>query len=80
MSDADDAPREYEVLREVWRITEWRDGAVFKTERQGIGWYDEATVKANRPADTNLTYTAPPTSALPYEGSWLMIRSKRKQH
>lgn len=74
---ADDQARQYEVLREVWRITERRDGAVFKTEYQGIGWYDETLVKANRSADTNLTYQAPSTDKLPYEGSWLMIRSKR---
>lgn len=74
---ADEQPREYEVLREVFRVTEWRDGAVYKTESQGIGWYDEAVVKANRPADTNLIYSPPSTKDLPYEGSWLMIRRKR---
>lgn len=71
------ADTKYEVLREVWRITEWRGDAVYKTVSQGIAWYDEALVKANRPADTNLIYAAPSTKDLPYEGSWLMIRRKR---
>jgi hypothetical protein len=31
---------EYELYRELWRITEWRDGAVFKTEMVEKGWYD----------------------------------------
>lgn len=31
----------YEVLREVYEITEWRDGAVFKTRPLGIRWVDQ---------------------------------------
>lgn len=23
---------DYEVYREIWRVTEWRDGAIYKTE------------------------------------------------
>lgn len=53
---------EFEVYREVWRITEWRGGAVYRTEVQGSGWYDEAVVKANKPRETNLLYEVPSSS------------------
>lgn len=29
---------QYEVLREVFRITEWKDGAVYKTVSEGNQW------------------------------------------
>jgi len=30
----------YEVWREVFRITEWRDGAVYRTISEGHRWVD----------------------------------------
>lgn len=44
---------------ELFRITEWRDGCVFKTESQGHDWFNKAVVDANKPAETNLIYASP---------------------
>jgi len=49
--------QEYEVYREKVRITEWRDGAVFRTESLGSGWFTEAEIKAND--DRNIQYVTP---------------------
>lgn len=51
--------KQYEVYRELFKITEWRDGCVFKTESQGYAWFDLEVEKANRPAETNLIYASP---------------------
>jgi hypothetical protein len=48
----------YEEYRELFRITEWRDGCVFRTESLGYGWFPQAEVKANRPAESDLIYAA----------------------
>lgn len=48
----------YESYVELWRITAWRDGCVYATESLGYRWVAGETVKANRPADTSLIYTA----------------------
>lgn len=49
----------YEVYREVFTITERKDGAVFATESLGYKWVDMAEVDANRPNETNLIYASP---------------------
>ena len=62
MSESPERPEQsdqYEVYKEVWKITEWKDGAVYRTESVGSGWFLEAVVKANRPAVTNLIYSVP---------------------
>lgn len=66
---------EYEFYRELFRITEWRDGTVYKTESLGYGWFDEATIKANRPLETSLIYSVPSTKVQAEIGSG--IRRKR---
>ena len=55
----DTPARQYEVYRELFEITEWRDGCVFTTKSLGYGWFDQTVEKANRPAETNLIYAAP---------------------
>lgn len=47
----------YELHRELFRITAWRDGAVFRTERAGVGWFDEQVVRDNHPAESGVIYT-----------------------
>lgn len=66
---------EYELRRELWRITEWRDGCVYKTESVGVDWFDEKVVRKNKPATTNLIYVAP-SSTGPYADT-LNIRRKK---
>ena len=50
---------EFEVFKERWRITEWRDGAVYKTKKVDEGWFDDAVVEANRPAETEIIFVPP---------------------
>jgi len=49
---------EYEVYRERFRITERRDGCVYRTESLGTGWFDDNMVKANEPGKTDIMYVA----------------------
>jgi hypothetical protein len=60
----------YEVYREVFKITERRDGAVYRTESQGFQWVDGDI--ARRYQDGDLIYAAPP---LEYDG--VTIRRKK---
>jgi hypothetical protein len=53
---------QFELYREKFRITEWKDGAIFKTVSEGCEWYDEEFVKANRPRESNLMYIVPSTT------------------
>jgi hypothetical protein len=46
----------YELHREVFRVVEWRDDSVFRTECVEVGWFDEATVRANHPSISGLIY------------------------
>ncbi len=50
---------EYELFRSQWRITEWRDGCVFKTEHIKDAWFTEEEIKNNKPLETNVTYGPP---------------------
>lgn len=52
-------PLEYDVYREVFRITEWRDNAVFATVSLGYEWIPEWKTKQNNPGITNIIYAAP---------------------
>jgi len=54
----------FELYQEVFRITEWRDGCVFRTEQVGHDWFPESVVKANRPRETNLIYCPPSDGTL----------------
>lgn len=49
----------YEVRRELFRITERRGGATYKTESQGVAWFDMDLVDANKPGETDLIYASP---------------------
>lgn len=46
----------YEVYREVFFVTEWKDGAIYTTHSQGAKWCDPAEIAANRTKETNLIY------------------------
>lgn len=48
----------YEVYVQPFLITEWRDGCVFRTQRQECGWHDKSVVDANRPRESGVTYAA----------------------
>ena len=49
---------EYEVYVEVFKVTEWHDNSVYKTQSLGCDWFNEEFVKANRVNETNLMYVA----------------------
>lgn len=53
---------QYEVYREVFSITEWKDDAIYTTVSLGYGWYDMDMVDANQPKQTNLIYAPPSTT------------------
>jgi hypothetical protein len=59
---SDEEKAQYELFREQRRITEWRDGAVYRTVSEGFHWVDMLTVENNKPMETNITYSSPPTS------------------
>lgn len=50
------ADEEYEVWREVWRVTEWRDDCVYKTEFVDRRWVPMGLHKD--PNDENLIYAS----------------------
>jgi len=62
----------YELYREKFKITEWRDGAIFRTASEGLEWFDEDVVKGNVPKETDVLYAPPSTS---FEG--MTIRHKK---
>jgi hypothetical protein len=47
---------QYEVYREKFRITEWRDGCVYRTESLGCGWF--AMPESERPSEIGIMYAA----------------------
>lgn len=47
------------VFREKFRITQWRNGAVYRAESLGLMWVDEAEVNANRAPETNVIWMPP---------------------
>lgn len=55
---SDPAERRYDVYREKYKITEYRDGAVYRTESQGVGWFPMEDVDANVPAISGIGYVA----------------------
>jgi hypothetical protein len=64
---------EHEVLRERFRITERRDGAVYRTESEGMVWIDPDVEAENVPSVSDRMYVAPSTD---YDGP--TIRRKRQ--
>jgi hypothetical protein len=64
----------YEIYQALWRITGWKDGCVYSTQLVAEGWYDSATVEANRPNETNLTYCTSTSDSTPV----VQIRRKRR--
>lgn len=63
---------QYEVYMEKYRITEWRDGCVYRTESLGYGWFDAEEAKA--PQDKNIRYAAASTEVALTQ---MTIRRKR---
>lgn len=53
---------QFELYREKIRITEWKDGAIFKTVSEGCEWFDEKFVQDNRPRESNMMYVLPSSS------------------
>lgn len=53
----------YELYREKFRITEWKEGAIYKTASEGCHWFDQELVENNIPSDTQVLYVAPSTSS-----------------
>lgn len=49
---------EYEVYRERFRVTEWRNESVFRTVSEGHTWVPMSTIEANVPRQTNVTYAS----------------------
>lgn len=45
---------DYEVFREIYRVTEWKDGCVYRTEFVERKWVPEGTLRD--PVDENLLY------------------------
>lgn len=62
---------QYEVLREVFRVVEYRDGAVYRTESLGVHWVDEG------PAPKG--YIHAPVSTDSPHASAVGIRKKKAQ-
>ncbi|MFY3741608.1 MAG: hypothetical protein HMLIMOIP_002066 [Candidatus Nitrosomirales archaeon] len=48
--------RELQFLKSVFKITEWRDGYVYKTEELGDEWIDQSVIDNNKAKETNLLY------------------------
>jgi hypothetical protein len=52
-----------ESLYEVWEITEWRNGAVYKTRNTGeTRWLTEKELKENHPIETDIIFSVMPMS------------------
>lgn len=49
---------EYEVYRELFRITAWRDGCIWTTQSLGCRWFPKRTIQANIPTESSLLFTA----------------------
>lgn len=54
-----------ETLLQKWKVTEWRDGAVFRTELVGTEWRPMGTLSSTTLDGTTYVYSPMPTS---YEG------------
>lgn len=46
----------YEVYREMFAITEWRDGSVYRTESLGCDWFPQDLVDSNLPRVTQVMW------------------------
>jgi hypothetical protein len=66
---------DFELYRAKWNITEWRDGAVYRTTFVEDAWVDETDVSNNKPAESGFTYGVPmqPTTQAEMRG----IRKKK---
>lgn len=62
----------YECYVEVYRITEWRDGCVYKTERVGFEW-----VEADTPAPCGFVHSPPSTTWVQANPNLPTIRRKK---
>lgn len=65
-----------EVLREVWRITERRGGATYKTEYMEDRWVSLDDSKGRPDGDPDLTFVVKSTS---YEGKTIRTRKNGEE-
>jgi hypothetical protein len=49
---------QYEVYVEIFDISEWRCGFVYRTVSRGCDWVDTNVVDANKPANSGIIYAA----------------------
>ena len=49
----------FELYRAKWRITAWRNGAVYQTEFVEDAWWPDHEVENNRPAESGFTFSPP---------------------
>lgn len=50
----------YQNLRQVYKVTEWRENCVFKTRTLGYAWITEGLI----PDDKSIQYHSPSTNIL----------------
>lgn len=50
---------DFELYRSQWRVTAWKDGAVYQTELVTTSWFPVDQVENNKPAETGVTYSPP---------------------
>lgn len=58
MTVPDPADRKYDVYRSLYRILEYRDGAVYRTAHVSTGWFPAEDVDANVPAISGVQFVA----------------------
>jgi len=61
--------KNYEVLRQVYEVTEWKDGAVYKTVSRGYKW-----VGMDEKAPEGFLWVSMPTG---YSGKTIRKRGKK---
>lgn len=66
-----------EVLRTVWRITERRDGAVYRTEKIGTEWVPMDSVAGRMGTVGDLIYSSMSTS---YKGPTIRRATPTKEN
>jgi hypothetical protein len=47
---------ELEYYLTKYRITEWKDDSVYRTEKLETGWFDAVIVDTNKPGETDLMF------------------------
>jgi hypothetical protein len=50
---------EFELYRAKWQVTEWRGGAVYRTQYVETAWFDMTEVEHPNTYKTNVLYAPP---------------------